>query len=125
MAYTFPGDTRVEYLSPRRRHAPEGADSYEARLDRFLALVRAEVLRARQLFPDPTGAHLALAEEAGEVAKALLDECWSNVAGECVQTAGMAVRVAIEGDPLVDILRVRRAAMHETERRWFTTPRGD
>jgi Mg2+/citrate symporter len=41
---------------------------------------------------------IALAEEFGELCKAVLDESAADVRKEAVQTAVMAARVAIDGD---------------------------
>jgi hypothetical protein len=69
----------------------------------LLDLVADEVARSRVLFPDNATNHAALAEEAGEVARALLDlergRCdRAQLVTECIQLAAMAMRVAIEGD---------------------------
>ena len=86
---------------------------------RFWAEVEREVARARAKFPAPDHLTLALAEEAGEVVKAVLDHRnaarrdqvpWVDrsplqqaVLGELVQTAAMVLRLAEEGDPQVDL----------------------
>ncbi len=75
----------------------------------FLQEVREEVARARTKFPQPDGLLAALSEEAGEVAKAMLDEHWQNVRKECVQLAAMAFRLAEEGDPTLTPIRRKRA----------------
>lgn len=71
---------------------------------KFLYDVFMEVLRARQKFPSSRLVLAALTEEVGELAQAML----KNAAGkwgqeriweEAVQTAAMALRCAIEGDP--------------------------
>lgn len=74
----------------------------------FLADVAIEVARARAKFPGCEGLHAALAEEAGEVATALMDKPRSEIYKEAVQTAAMALRIALEGDPLFDGIRARR-----------------
>lgn len=74
----------------------------------FLEQVREEVGRARGLFPKPDGLMVALTEEVGELAKALLDEPWKRVEEEAVQVAAMALRVATEGDPTLSKLREKR-----------------
>lgn len=66
--------------------------------ERFLADVRAELLKARAKFPGDRIMVIALAEEFGELAKAVLDESAERVRKEAVQTAVMAARVAIDGD---------------------------
>lgn len=64
----------------------------------FLDEVMDELAFARNKFPGNELTMLALAEEFGEVAKALLDEPWADLRKECVQLASMAIRLAIEGD---------------------------
>ena len=80
---------------------------------KFLNDVVDEVDRARDKFPDNKHMYAALAEEAGEVANALLERDYKHhdekplgnagydrhVWDECVQTAAMCLRVATEGDP--------------------------
>jgi hypothetical protein len=67
-----------------------------------------EVIRARVKFPTADHLTLAMAEEAGELVKAMLDEPPHQVRTEAVQTAAMACRLALEGDPTVGELRVRK-----------------
>lgn len=76
--------------------------------DRFLQAVRLEVARARTLFPKSDGLLAALSEEAGEVAKAMLDEPMDRVWKEAVQVAAMALRLATEGDPTLSAIREAR-----------------
>lgn len=71
--------------------------------ERFLEDVRLELGHAREKFPGNKHQATAMAEEAGEVMKALLENTYETgdpepVYWECVQTAAMALRVAIEGD---------------------------
>lgn len=75
------------------------------RVGGFLAEVAAEVGRARTKFPSPAGSMVALMEEVGELARAMLDEPAARVRAEAVQVAAMAMRVAEEGDPTLDALR--------------------
>jgi len=77
----------------------------------FLNAIVDELAKARKMFPE--GRHLlaALNEEQGEVANALLERDYLtdplaepkdhdlHVWEECVQTATMALRLAVEGDP--------------------------
>src|SRR5262245_15600640 len=75
----------------------------------FLNAVYDEVHRARVLCPDPRCLTVALAEESGEVMKAVMGEPWENVITECIQTAAMACRLACEGDPTMDNYRSKHA----------------
>lgn len=70
----------------------------DAEVERFLAEVRAELMRARAKFPGDRIMGLALAEEFGELCKAMLDESAENVRKEAVQTAVMCARVVLDGD---------------------------
>jgi hypothetical protein len=116
MAYHFRRmKDHARFEAPQRDFTLTGPRSFEKRLDNFLALVRSEALRARKLFPGSEGLHAAFAEESGEVANALLDHVWPMVAAECIQTGAMAARLAIEGDPLLDPLRARRAMKYGAE----------
>ena len=74
----------------------------------FLDQVAEEVARARTKFPGDRLTGLALAEEFGELIKALLDEPGKAVWKEAVQTACMAARVAVDGDGSVDTWRANR-----------------
>lgn len=73
-------------------------------IDQFLADVKAEVERARKLFPGPNNHQtLAFAEEAGELVQAVLDRHYgkagdAEVYAEAVQAAAMAARVVLDGD---------------------------
>lgn len=82
-----------------------GHESDEAR---FLLRVWHEILRARASFPSPELSAVALMEEVGELAKALLDESKDRVYAEAVQVACMAFRVAVEGDPATKPHRLRK-----------------
>lgn len=69
----------------------------------FVAAVREELGQARRKFPESVLSMVALVEEVGELAQALLkyraDEwTWDRVVAEAVQVAVMAQRVAVEGD---------------------------
>lgn len=74
----------------------------------FLIDVRNELERARAWFPGDRGQYIALAEEVGELARALLEQNGSSVWEEAVQVAVMAARVAIDGDSSIDALRMER-----------------
>lgn len=74
----------------------------------FLESVRQEILRAQRLFPSNSLATIALTEEVGELAKAVLDESADDVRTEAVQVAAMAFRVGVEGDRSADAHRNRR-----------------
>lgn len=76
--------------------------------DEFLAQVSKELKRARAKFPGDRIMTIALAEEFGELAKAMLDEDGEAVWKEAVQTAVMAARVAIDGDSSVDEWRAAK-----------------
>lgn len=73
-------------------------DMLDLRVERFLEEVRAELVRARAKFPGDRIMTVALAEEFGELAKAVLDEPAARVRMEAVQTAVMAARVVLDGD---------------------------
>tara|TARA_B100001105_G_scaffold95218_1_gene75759 strand:- start:1652 stop:2332 length:681 start_codon:yes stop_codon:yes gene_type:complete len=70
-------------------------------VEAFLDDVRAELVRARAKFPGDRITTIALAEEFGELCKAVLDEPAANVRKEGVQTAVMAARVVLDGDSSV------------------------
>lgn len=60
-----------------------------------------EMIAARRKFPDPTGLLTALLEEAGELAQAILQKRpLSDICGEALQVACVAMRLYEEGDPL-------------------------
>ncbi|QDB70851.1 hypothetical protein [Pseudomonas virus PBPA162] len=77
-------------------------------VETFLNEVRAELLRARSKFPGDRIMTIALAEEFGELCKAVLDEPAANVRKEAVQTAVMAARVVLDGDGSVTAWRAER-----------------
>lgn len=82
-------------LSP---HATAGGDA----VDVFFDEVKAELRRARAKFPGDRIMTIALAEEFGELCKAVLEECAANVRKEAVQTAVMCARVVLDGDGSVN-----------------------
>ena len=73
-------------------------------IEQFKLAVHKEIIRARGKHPMCT--LTAVAEELGEVARALQDESVERVYEECVQLACTAARIAIEGDPTADDHRV-------------------
>lgn len=77
-------------------------------VDAFLAEVRAEIVRARAKFPGDQIMTLAMAEEFGELCKAVLDEPAAEVRKEAVQAAAMAARVVLDGDSSVQAWRERK-----------------
>jgi hypothetical protein len=74
----------------------------------FLADVETELARARRLFPGAPVTYIAMGEEVGKLARALMDESGQQVWKEAVQVAVMAARVAIDGDGSLDALRKKR-----------------
>lgn len=79
----------------------------------------AEVERARELFPGSKHLVLALAEESGEVVKAVLDNyhgkegaALEDIEKEIVQLVAMCVRLWEEGDPSLGL--VVKMAQHGT-----------
>lgn len=84
-------------------------------IDAFLVLVKEEFLAAQAKFPQPNLNMVALTEEVGELAKALMDESSENVVAEAKQVAAMAARVAIEGDSTVSPFRKTPHSLKEEE----------
>jgi hypothetical protein len=84
------------------------AEQADGAVDAFLAEVRAELIRARAKFPGDRIMTIALAEEFGELCKAVLDESAANVRKEAVQTAVMCARVVLDGDGSVNDWRAER-----------------
>lgn len=71
----------------------------------FLVAVWQELERARLMFPESDGVMAALAEETGELAKAMLGQPLERVYKEAIQAACVATRIATEGDPTLDAVR--------------------
>jgi putative DNA primase/helicase len=86
--------------------ARKAADEPDAVID-FLLEVRAEVDRARAKFPGDNLTTIALFEEAGEVAKAVLQENPEKLRKEAIQLACMALRVVLDGDVSTTAYRAR------------------
>ena len=76
-------------------------------VDVFMSQVSLEYVRAHDKYPAPNPNTSALAGEAGEACEAMGKEPFANVYVECVQTAVMAMRLALEGDPFQDVYRAR------------------
>jgi hypothetical protein len=91
---------------------PERADADTAGasdpVEQFLSEVHAELLRARAKFPGDRIMTIALAEEFGELCKAVLDEPAANVRKEAIQTAVMCARVVLDGDGSVNEWRAQK-----------------
>lgn len=90
---------------PVVKETKEFLDTYKAlalgeqdEVDLFFEQVKVELRRARQLFPGDGIMTLALAEEFGELCKAVLDEDSAAVRKEAIQVAAMAARVVLDGD---------------------------
>lgn len=71
--------------------------------EEFLAGLEAELIHARAKFPGTQYVTVALMEEVGELAQAMLKveaSKWpkSRIHEEAIQVAAMAMRVATEGD---------------------------
>jgi hypothetical protein len=66
------------------------------------------LLRARAKFPGDRIMTIALAEEFGELCKAVLDEPAANVRKEAIQTAVMCARVVLDGDGSVNEWRAQK-----------------
>src|ERR1035441_2815122 len=75
--------------------------------EEFLLAVDKEANRARELFPGDNAMYAALAEEVGEVAKALTYESWDALTKEAVQVAAMCLRLVTEGDATMREFRLR------------------
>lgn len=88
--------------------------------EEFLDLVREELRRARDAFPENLHQMTALQEEVGELSEALLEHTHGDgdagdILHEAVQTAAMAVRVAVEGDHSFEYDRNGDAGHHRGE----------
>lgn len=103
-AHSFPEGEHQLYTAPVAQAQHSVPDDVET----FLGEVRAELLRARSKFPGDRIMTIALAEEFGELCKAVLDEPAANVRKEAVQTAVMAARVVLDGDGSVTAWRAER-----------------
>lgn len=68
----------------------------------------AEIERARRKFPDSAHMMVALSEEHGELARALLDESWDRVRAEAIQVACCAIRIATESDESLNEFRLKK-----------------
>lgn len=83
-------------------------DDEGAALGKFLATIINELLAARIKFPSSECSMVALTEEVGELAKAMLDESEERILKESAQVATMAIRVALEGDISIEDYRKNR-----------------
>ena len=83
-------------------------DIIKYQTQKFIEAVSEEIKKARAKFPHNDVQMIALVEEVGELAKALMDESNENVWKEAVQVATMALRVAVDKDMSVVQLRKRK-----------------
>lgn len=72
--------------------------------------IRKEAMQGIESYPDANGLMVALMEEVGELARAMMSEPRDRVRDEAVQVAALAIRIALEGDPTLDGIRARRNA---------------
>ena len=79
--------------------------AFDAREAAVYRAVSDELRRARAKHPSSRVTFTALVEEAGEVAKALMDEDGFRVREEAVQLAAMAVRLVLDGDDSLQSFR--------------------
>jgi hypothetical protein len=81
----------------------------ETEARQFTDEVHIELRRARKKFPGRQNVtFVALGEEVGELAKAMMEENADRVRKEAVQVAVMAMRIALDGDSSVNKLRRQR-----------------
>lgn len=100
----LPADYQPLAFGPALEHLMEQAERMNPTAV-FLVAVWQEIERARLLFPEPNGTMAALAEETGELAKAMLGQSFEKVGKEAIQVACVAARIATEGDPTLDATR--------------------
>lgn len=106
MGYNIPED----HHGPTPAQVREYLRTSEGAIDTFIEDVEREVRRAMKKFPQPNPTIAALAEEVGELSKAMLHiregkhNDWWRVYDEAVQVAAMACRAAIEGDPTFGVV---------------------
>lgn len=74
----------------------------------FFAAVSDELKRARAKHPQHRVTMVALTEEVGELAQALMDAPGFAVRQEAVQVAAMAARVVLDGDDSLSAFRADR-----------------
>jgi len=80
----------------------------DSKLSTALYDLQTEVRRARKKFPANDVLMVALTEEVGELARALLEESPERIYEEAIQVACVAIRIATEGDCTVDEWRKRK-----------------
>lgn len=76
----------------------------------MLQSIRKEAMQGSESYPDASGLMMALMEEVGELARAMMSEPRENIRAEAVQVAALAIRIAIEGDPTLDAIRAKNNA---------------
>lgn len=93
-------------------------DDYFASL---VAAARARAEKAMRKFPQPNYVLNKVAEESGEVIKAVIHytegrEEWANVEGEIIDNLAMLIRLVVEGDQVIGFTppEYRRAAVPQS-----------
>lgn len=101
-------EVQVQLHPDLAAHLNQVLEDARSMLPAWVRPVVEELARARAKFPRPDHITLALAEESGEVVKAMLDlrngkagATLQDVHGEIIQTMAMCVRLLEEGDPAV------------------------
>lgn len=88
--------------------AGEVNPALDIEVNQLLADISRELRHARAKFPaDDNLTTIAMLEEAGEVAKAVLSEDAAAVRKECIQLAVMAMRIVLDGDRSTDAYRAK------------------
>jgi NTP pyrophosphatase (non-canonical NTP hydrolase) len=96
----YPSDETI-----REAHGWNQKPIIDFEVENLLLKIKNELKSARTKFPGDRVTMIALVEEVGELAKALMDEPSSNIEKEAIQVAVMAIRVALDGDSSVRDLR--------------------
>ena len=73
--------------------------------DKFFDELKCEIERARIKHPGNELLMVALMEEVGELAQALVDESKERIYEEALHVATVAVRIAVEGDATIERIR--------------------
>ena len=71
----------------------------------FMNDVQKEIQSAKKKFPQTYCVTLAMAEESGELVRAVMGQSNSDIYKEAIQTCAMVFRVITEGDSSVDQYR--------------------
>ncbi|HGM4738257.1 TPA: hypothetical protein ACKPXW_000256 [Serratia marcescens] len=105
-AERFGWESALTEIIPLYRHAPPAPAVPDDYFGELVKKARSAADKAMRKFPQPNYVLNKVAEESGEVIKAVIHftegrEEWANVEGEIIDNLAMLIRLVVEGDQVI------------------------